>query len=351
MRRLVALLAPATTALMTFRAPLVADGYVASSSGDALLLYLPGFDGANLAPFLQWPALQDAGFDVRCASVDEGDRSTFEELTTTAAAYIDKEAKNRPCLLIGESFGGALATVVAQRVSSVEGVVLVNPATSYAASALAAKAPSILKLPAWAYPFGLLTLLPLFLDRHGVRALWDIVTNKRLPCVIESPRQEAYMGRVALSLPDRIASMPRETLEWRLREWLDVGACVDVATLKKPTLVVFGDDDNTLPSEREAARVVSVITNAGGRASQARVPGAGHAATLGSRVDLRADVAAFFGEEPVFSFLADASRRMRADASQEGEASSLFGLYPRAHAPVSVFDYYNAENDARTAAR
>ena len=73
--------------------------------------------------------------------------------------------------------------------------------------------------------------------------------------------------------------------------------------------------------------------------------------TLGSRVDLRAKVAAFFGAEPAFSFLAGAPRKMRADASQDGEASSLYGLYPRTHAPVAVFDYFNAENDARVGVR
>ena len=98
---------------MRFRAPLVADGYAAKTTGDALLVYLPGFDGANLAPFLQWPALHDAGFDVRCASIDADDRSTFDELVTAASSYIDREACDRPCLLVGESFGGALATVVA----------------------------------------------------------------------------------------------------------------------------------------------------------------------------------------------------------------------------------------------
>ena len=52
-------LAPVASALMQFRAPLVADGYAAKTAGHALLVYLPGFDGANLAPFLQWPALHE----------------------------------------------------------------------------------------------------------------------------------------------------------------------------------------------------------------------------------------------------------------------------------------------------
>ena len=60
---------------MQFRAPLIADGYAAKTAGDALLVYLR-LDGVIWHP-LQWPALHDAGFDVRCASIDEDDRSTL----------------------------------------------------------------------------------------------------------------------------------------------------------------------------------------------------------------------------------------------------------------------------------
>ena len=79
------------------------------------------------------------------------------------------------------------------------------------------------------------------------------------------------------------------------------------------------------------------------------MPGAGHAATLGRRVDLRAEVAAFFGAEPGFSFLAGAPRKMRADASQDGGASSLYGPSenPRTHAPVARLRLQRCENDAR----
>ena len=175
------------------------------------MVYLPGFDGANLAPF---PVARVArrGFDVRCASIDEDDRSTFIA-RKAASSYIDRVRTQ--ALPVGRrSFGGALATVVAQRTSNVEGVVLVNLATCYAESALASKAPPILELPAWAYHAGLASLLPLFVDRRP-RAVRH--RHEQAPAVRHrDPAPRAYMGRVALSLPERIARMPRGTLVWRL---------------------------------------------------------------------------------------------------------------------------------------
>ena len=335
---------------VSFSAPLVDDGYASpSASQPALLVYLPGFDGNALAPFLQWPALHDAGFDVRCAAVDAADRSTFEDLAAACAAYVDAERRGRPALLVGESFGGALAVAVAGR-AAVDGVVLVNPATCYGRSNLARDAPRVSRLPAFLYPFGLLSLLPLFIDRHGLPALVEIVSSRRLPCVIDTPRREAYQGRIATTLPGRLPFMPRGTLDWRLREWLDVAARVDVDDLSLPTLVVYGDDDRTLPSADEAARVVAALTSRGVRAAAHRVPGAGHAGTLGSRVDLRAAVAAFFGAEgdtPLAEIVADVPREMRADAREPGEDSACFGLFPREHASVDPRRYYAPEFDAR----
>ena len=80
------------------------------------------------------------------------------------------------------------------------------------------------------------------------------------------------------------------------------------------------------------------------------MPGAGHAGTLGSRVDLRAAVAAFFGaagDTPLAEIVADEQREMRADAREPGEDSACFGLFPREHASVDPRRYYAPEFDAR----
>ena len=338
---------------VTFGAPLVDDGYLAAeeSEGPALLVYLPGFDGNALAPFLQWPALGDAGFDVRCASVDPADRSTLDAYADAIVAYARRERRGRPLLLVGESFGGILAVAVAQRLGdAVAGVVLVNPATSYARSRLAAAAPRVAVLGGVVYPLGLASLLPLFVDRHSFPALLSIVTSRLLPCVVDTPRREAYMGRVATTLGRRLPLMPRATLRWRLEEWLAQGSArfADADGLTQPTLIVYGDADATLPSADEALRLEAALRRRGARVGTHRVPGAGHAATLGSRVDLRAAVAAFFGDDANFATVLDgAPTAMRADAAAPGEASAYFGLFPREHPAVDPSTYGSPALDAR----
>ena len=53
-----------------------------------LLLYLPGFDGTFLSPFLQFPELHTL-FDVRCLTVGVEDRSTFEALVNRTLAFLE----------------------------------------------------------------------------------------------------------------------------------------------------------------------------------------------------------------------------------------------------------------------
>jgi hypothetical protein len=70
-------------------------------------------------------------------------------------------------------------------------------------------------------------LLPLFTDNgQSLRQLVTILSSYGLPSVINTPCREAYMGRVAFTLFDRIAFMPKETLHWRLEEWLEWGASI-----------------------------------------------------------------------------------------------------------------------------
>ena len=98
-----------------------------------------------------------------------------------------------------------------------------NPATSYAGSALDLKAPSVAALPGPLYFFGLASLLPLFVDQWQLPQLLKIASAQALPSVIDTPAREAYMGRVAFSLGDRLVTMPQDTLAWRLGEWLTTG--------------------------------------------------------------------------------------------------------------------------------
>jgi pimeloyl-ACP methyl ester carboxylesterase len=347
---------------VNFAAPLLDYGYAPTVeeyedellSEKPLLLYLPGFDGTYICPFIQFPEL-GTDFEVWCMTAGMNDRSTFEELkhnvlefleeittpgTTTEQQLkksqytkIDQVAngakgqkqksagpfwsnffsgggaarkKRRPIYLVGESFGGILASEVAltllkeQHDFDLKGLVLINPATCYDRSQLAAKGPSVYNLPDLLYPFGLLSqLLPLFMDEFSFQQLLLILKALALPSVIDNPIREAYMGRVAFSLPTKLEYMPRGTLEWRSEQWLGAGCARMESRMgdfrKYPlfrTMIIAGEKDLTLPSIAEAERLVNLLPN-----SQVHVvEGAGHASTCGSRMDMAAILRARFSE-------------------------------------------------------
>ena len=278
---------------------------------------------------------------------------------------------------MGESFGGLLAIEVAlelQRPSYMNygielcGLILVNPATSYLRSNLYKLAPIIVQqnnknksnknktnqesilhpvveiIDNLRYTIAIVTkLIPLFTDNgQSLRQLVTILSSHGLPSVINTPCREAYMGRVAFTLFDRISFMSKETLHWRLEEWLEWGASIfedrldmltsvrlsttsssstqtngtndnnretnynnndtsiytttmtndrsviDNYSLLKisqelRTLIIVGEYDNTLPSIEESHRLSNELF----RNSVIHVvPNAGHASTCGGSLDL-----------------------------------------------------------------
>jgi pimeloyl-ACP methyl ester carboxylesterase len=331
-----------------FISPLLEYGYLPAIeehenqtlSTKPLLLYLPGFDGTCLSPFLQFPELHTI-FDVRCMTVAVDDRSTLDDLQADVLQYLENECTNEPTLLFsakneskqsknstlrsvraitarnaseptlpnqqrrrplflaGESFGGILASMVSIKLVQeapssycLKGLILINAATCYDRSKLAIEGPKVSQLHDFTYPFGLISrLLPLFIDKYSMAQLLLILQAKALPSVIDNSCREAYMGRVAFSLPFLLKFMPKETLQWRLSSWLDAG-CAQLASADKPleklknlrTLIIAGENDATLPSIAEAERLASILKNSVIHV----VKGAGHASTCGSRVDLAA---------------------------------------------------------------
>jgi pimeloyl-ACP methyl ester carboxylesterase len=370
---------------LSFVSPLLDEGYLPvveayenqTLTEKPLLLYLPGFDGTWLAPFIQFPELSTT-FDVRCLTIPMTDRSTFEELKTDVIDFIldqlkvspaevsEKEAvlkgsqsdsngvnvlasffqssagpsggskrrpklSNRPVYIAGESFGGMLTLDVALSLTqelklvNLKGLVLINPATCYDRSRLASEGPSVARLPEFLYPLGVIRLLPLFADEYSLPQLLLILQSKALPSVIDTAAREAYMGRVAFSLPQKLKFMPRGTLRWRLEEWLETG-CARMypkrleKLAKMRMLIVAGEKDLTLPSIAEADRLSSIFPK-----SQVHVvDGAGHASTCGSRVDLAALIRNCFSE------LRRGGGRtaMKPTASQQ-KGTVDFGMEPR----------------------
>jgi pimeloyl-ACP methyl ester carboxylesterase len=375
--------------VVDFASPLLEYGYLPaveayedkSLSEKPLLLYLPGFDGTYIAPFIQFPEL-GTEFDIRCMTVGMKDRSSYDEIkqgvldyilaelqeprpqemqiTTTATARTpsatasseyqplpidepvsvsappdddkaDKEFTNpgnlfsnlrlfmnrpptetkvyrRPIYIAGESFGGLLASDVALDLIqdkkrfpnlNLQGLILINPATCFDRSQLASKGPAVSTLPKFLYPFGLLRLLPLFTDEYSFKQLLLLLQAKGLPSVIDTPAREAYMGRVAFSLPRKLEYMPQGTLQWRLTEWLEVGCAKMESKLQDfsefpsfRTLVIAGEKDMTLPSIAEAERLANLLPNCQVHV----VEGAGHASTCGSRMDMAAVLRSRFTE-------------------------------------------------------
>ena len=87
--------------------------------------------------------------------------------------------------------------------------------------------------------------------------------------------------------------MPQATLKWRLHEWLLKGCQQVEPKLSQfsnhpnlKTLIIAGEEDLTLPSTDEADRLAQTYFTNDGCCHIHIVPGAGHASTCGSRLDL-----------------------------------------------------------------
>ena len=367
-----------------FLSPLLNDGYLLTvEESDRMtlqtkpvLLYLPGFDGTVLAPFLQFPSLGEE-FDVRAMRVGMDDRSTFDELRAEVVDYVEGECASggdgsdggRSVYLMGESFGGILATQVSaelygRKSVDLRGLILVNPATCYKRSSLHELGPRVANNPISSpvlsdlvYVYQLTAdLVPLFLDRGvALNQLIAILSSRGLPSVVNSATREAYMGRVAFDLANRLKFMPKSTLKWRLEEWLERGCDVFEDQLRSlnenddeaealrsmarglRTLIVAGELDLTLPSIDEAERLSSEVFR---NASVHVVPDAGHASTCGGSLNLIRLIRETFHED--FG---------SGDEESNGRTSSeLSGLEPRydgASIGLSPLKYWSNEYYSR----
>ena len=99
-----------------------------AASAAATLLYLPDIALTDAAIKKQVKSLSQ--FTVKSLVVPPDDRTKFDGLASLVATTI--KSSEHPVILIGDSFGGALALFVAHRCKSprLSGIVLINPATS-----------------------------------------------------------------------------------------------------------------------------------------------------------------------------------------------------------------------------
>ena len=322
---------------VTFVNPLEVDGFAEpggwgfheDASSLPLLVFLPGMDGSLATPFMQYAELSTT-FELSCLQHVQGlkSRASFDDLTAECVDAIADVARagGRQVLLVGESFGATLALAVAHElqerhgsVPGLRGLVLVNPATSYRRSALATVGPLCASLlgpllaPLYAMSlvaFAAYVLTPVY----QAPSFLSTITAQKATELNNNPYREAFVGRVAMGAylgmrSEQLAIGPLlaidlftpEELGFRLEQWLAYGADVvserDVLRkLNVPVLAVVGALDRLLPSLEEAERLRDACGPARWRGTCV-VQGAGHASTLGNRVDLLQEIRKAFGAE------------------------------------------------------
>ena len=365
-----------TPSPVKFVNPLEVDGFAEPGGWGTLdeelplLYFFPGMDGALSTPFMQYCEL-GTNFELACMRHTDGlsSRASFDELTTACADVVAASTSSgRQVLLVGESFGATLAIAVAHRLqtvqelptSAVRGLVLVNPATSYERSALKTFGPvcASLKGPAL-FPLYVLSLVAfaslVLTPAYQAPAFISMLASTKLPSLLNNPYREAFLGRVALAaflgIDGKgldigpllaIEVFAPEDLDFRLREWLKEGARLVnddnlVEQLRLPALAVVGDTDRLLPSQDEAARLQSAFGAERWRGTVV-VPGAGHASTLGNRLDLLAAIRDAFADD--FSPSLQATDLVgRAEQPGEGGGGWARGLIDRTFAPLAPGEY------------
>lgn len=257
-----------------------------------IAVYLPGLDGFGITATQQYDDLAGS-FELWRMTISTTDRSSFQQLVTSVADFIQSLDEGRPVTLIGESFGGLLAPAVALRLQSspgrIQGLVMVNPATSFDESQWPAlgpflaslrHVPGIPNLPSVYSLFGGLTLSALVPDRSQFQKIVSLLLG--------IDRRNAGVNDILQATADGLGLLeerfPADVVQLRVGQWLPVGSAVvnpRLKTLNVSTLVVVGDDDSVLPSNQEADRLVKEMP----LCSKMVVRGAGHY-VLDNRVNL-----------------------------------------------------------------
>ncbi len=375
----------ARASCVEFVNPLEVDGFAepggwgtTPSAEKPLLFFFPGMDGSLSTPFMQYCELSTT-FELACMTHTDGldSRASFGELTTACADAITAQAAgDRQVLLVGESFGATLAIAVAHELQerpaspvAMRGLVVVNPATSYHRSTLATAGPLCASLSgpllAPLYALSLVAFAALVLTpRYQAPSFLSTITAQKSTVLNNNPYREAYVGRVAMGAylgqqGEQLAIGPLlaiqvfqpEQLSFRLTEWLALGA--DLVTsrdlvrkLSVPVLAVVGDLDRLLPSLDEAERLRDLCGPARWRGTTV-VQGAGHASTLGNRVDLLEEIRAAFAAdfEPALAPRVDLVDR-EAHPGDDGEGWER-GLVDRTYPALDPGDYTQMNRGGR----
>jgi pimeloyl-ACP methyl ester carboxylesterase len=265
---------------------------VAKRHGDdkPIALYLPGLDGYGIsAASFQFNDLSKT-FELWRMSVLGTDRTSFHDLVQQPVQFIEDIVRNtdRPVYLIGESFGGMLTAAVAlqilqrsgreERRNPIEGIVLVNPATSFENSSWDVIAPLLTSLGKFTQQ-----PKPTKLGPFELPSVYSVVGGITLSALIPSQKQrqrilDTFMDIESIRDPSQITNtikgflemfsitsefLPPDLLEHRIKNWLIVGSSVLVESRLKqldiPSLIIVGGEDNLLSSKDEAKRLTKLL--------------------------------------------------------------------------------------------
>ena len=223
------------------------------------LLFLPGLDGIENYSSRSIDNLNVA-YDVWRMTVSGDDRSSFIEIASVVLQKL--ETFDKPAIIVGESFGGLLATYIALRAKkgSIAKLVLVNPATSFYRTSWPLLAPVIANSGV-AFPFiGIVALLTSISDasqiqRVGQKLIAGITSTET---VVSALNDLIEFGR------SNTENISPETLNWRISKWFGVGASLmneKYSQIVTPTLILIGKNDRLLPSRSEGKRLLKEMTS------------------------------------------------------------------------------------------
>ena len=231
-------------------------------SSRPVALFLPGIDGVGSYAFSSLRNLS-IEYELFRLEVRPEDRSSFSQVAATVVSAIRK--LGAPVVLIGDSFGGLLASfIAAQNKALVSTLVLVNPATSYEFTAWPLLAPLILNSGP-AYPLvGLSSLFLTVVQPEQFTRIGRRIMDRINSASTNEERIAELNGLFKLS-QDFLSIMTPETVEWRLTRWLQNGNALmrsRYGSISAPTLLLIGSGDRLLPSADEGYRLQGLLKDA-----------------------------------------------------------------------------------------
>jgi len=200
-------------------------------------------------------------FDLHSVVVDTLYKKDFDVLCGSISGYIERS--NSPHLLIGESFGAAVALSVYQNLkrrkrskslntnqnqaSLVTALALVNSVTAFEASQWPDKMDEIIS--DWTF-----CRIVKLIAEHGPSA-YEILELARKLATSHGAHAEVHCAMLI-----NMSTMPGDVIQHRVTSWVgDASKAALLEDVEVPVLIIAGKRDLFLPSEQEAHRLKSLI--------------------------------------------------------------------------------------------